>query len=152
MSDEMAQAREILDGLAVFGGTDPAGWDIERLGGLTNLVFRLAAKGDSYCLRLPGKGTEDYIDRKVEAVNARAAAAAGVSPEVFHCNAATGIMVTRFLEGAVTMSPAHFADRPGAPARAARAFRQRRPYRSARLRRRASSCASRARRWRAARA
>ena len=32
------------------------------------------------CLRIPGKGTEEYIDRANEAVAARAAAAAGVSP------------------------------------------------------------------------
>ncbi|MCB2110867.1 MAG: phosphotransferase [Defluviimonas sp.] len=90
----------------------------ERLGGLTNLVFRV---GD-HCLRIPGKGTEDYIDRANEAVAAREAARAGVSPEVIHVDAATGVMVTRFIDGAATMSPEAFRSRAGAPARAGQAF------------------------------
>ena len=48
---------------------------LERLGGLTNIVYRA---GD-FCLRIPGKGTEDYIDRANEAVAAVEAAKAGVS-------------------------------------------------------------------------
>lgn len=90
----------------------------ERLGGLTNRVYRLG----SHVLRLPGRGTEEYIDRANEAVAARAAAAAGVSPEVLHADPATGLMVTRFVEGTATMSPAAFRARPGSPARAGAAF------------------------------
>ena len=92
--------------------------EAERLGGLTNLVFRI---GD-HCLRLPGKGTEEYIDRANEAVAAREAAKAGVSPEVIHADAASGLMVTRFIPGAVTMSPAAFKARTGSPARAGATF------------------------------
>ena len=97
-----------------------AGYDgqVERLGGLTNRVFRLG----EYCVRLPGEGTEEYIDRANEAVAAREAARAGVSPEVIYADAETGIMVTRFIEGTVTMSPESFASRAGSPARAGRAF------------------------------
>lgn len=92
----------------------------ERLGGLTNRVYRVGR----YCLRLPGKGTEEYIDRANEAVAAAAAARAGVSPGVIHADPATGVMVTRFIEGAVTMSPEGFRERPGTPARAGAAFRR----------------------------
>jgi thiamine kinase-like enzyme len=92
----------------------------QRLGGLTNLVFQV---GD-YCLRIPGKGTEEYIDRANEAVAAREAARAGVSPEVEHFDSATGVMVTRFIEGAETMTPEGFRNRKGAPARAGEAFRR----------------------------
>ncbi|MCB6178491.1 phosphotransferase family protein [Rhodobacter sp. Har01] len=90
----------------------------ERMGGLTNRVYRV---GDAV-LRLPGKGTEEYIDRANEAAAAQAAAVAGVSPEVIHADPASGIMVTRFIPGTVTMSPTAFKARPGSPARAARAF------------------------------
>jgi thiamine kinase-like enzyme len=90
----------------------------ERMGGLTNRVYRI---GD-VVLRLPGRGTEAYIDRANEAAAARAAALAGVSPEVIHADPASGLMLTRFLPGTVTMSPAAFRARPGSPARAARAF------------------------------
>ena len=93
---------------------------IERLGGLTNRVFRA---GD-LCLRIPGAGTEEYINRAHEAVAARAAAAANVSPKVIRADAETGIMLTRFIDGAVTMTPELFASRKGAPTRAGQVLRQ----------------------------
>jgi thiamine kinase-like enzyme len=91
-----------------------------RLGGLTNRVYRV---GD-LCVRLPGAGTEEYIDRGNEAAAARAAAAAGVAPEVLLADPATGVMVTRLVPDAHTMTPEGFRTRPGAPARAGRAFAQ----------------------------
>jgi len=89
-----------------------------RLGGLTNRVYRIGA----HVLRLPGRGTEDYIDRANEAIAARAAAEAGVSPEVLHADPVTGLMVTRFIEGTETMTPDAFRGRQGSPARAGQAF------------------------------
>jgi thiamine kinase-like enzyme len=102
---------------------DAATLDIVRLGGLTNLVFRVQDGAEAHCLRVPGKGTAAYINRSVEAVNARAAAAAKVSPEVLHFGN-DGIMLTRFLTGCVTMTPETLRTTPGAPARVARAFRR----------------------------
>ncbi len=96
---------------------------VERLGGLTNRVFRLGEGPRAVVLRLPGKGTEAYIDRAAEAVNARAAAAAGVAPRVLHFGD-DGIMLTEFVPAAATMSPEAFATREGAVERAALAFRQ----------------------------
>jgi thiamine kinase-like enzyme len=90
------------------------------LGGLTNRVFRLGGA----VLRLPGAGTEEYIDRANEAAAASAAAAAGVGPEVLYVDAASGVMATRFVEGAATLTPEGFRSRPGAPARAGEAFRR----------------------------
>ncbi|TPL78578.1 phosphotransferase family protein [Mesorhizobium sp. B2-3-13] len=109
------EARAKLAAIPVLAGyTGP----LERLGGLTNLVF----KAGDYCLRVPGKGTEEYINRANEAVAAREAAKAGVSPEVLHADAATGLMVTRYIADAETMSPEKFRERQGSPARAAEAF------------------------------
>lgn len=93
---------------------------ITRLGGLTNLVFHVS----DYCLRIPGKGTEEYINRAHEAVAAREAAKAGVSPEVLYFDARDGVMVTRFIAGAQTMSPAAFKLNAGAAGRAGEAFRR----------------------------
>ena len=93
---------------------------ITRLGGLTNLVFHVS----DYCLRIPGKGTEEYINRAHEAVAAREAAKAGVSPEVLYFDARDGVMVTRFIAGAQTMSPATFKLNAGAAGRAGEAFRR----------------------------
>ena len=41
-------------------------------------------------LRIPGEKTGDYINRAVEATNAKAAAAAGVNAEVLFFDAGTG--------------------------------------------------------------
>lgn len=110
MSEDIAEVRKVLSGIPGLAATGT----IARLGGLTNRVYRA---GD-LCLRLPGAGTEEYIDRRNEAIAAREAAGAGVSPEVLHADPSTGIMVTRFIEGAVTMSPNAFRMRAGSPARA----------------------------------
>ena len=122
MSEEIQRAREALAAIAAFADSaDTAA--ITRLGGLTNLVFKVETGNQSICLRLPGKGTEAYIDRTVEATNARAAAEACVSPEVLHFGE-DGVMLTRFVDGALTMSPALFREREGSVERAARAFRE----------------------------
>ncbi|TIN23790.1 MAG: LPS biosynthesis choline kinase [Mesorhizobium sp.] len=114
VTDEARAALAAIPMLAGYNGP------LERLGGLTNLVF----KAGDFCLRLPGKGTEEYINRANEAVAAREAAKAGVSPEVLHVDPVTGVMVTRFIAGAETMSPEKFKTRAGSPARAGAAFRE----------------------------
>lgn len=97
--------------------------DIERLGGLTNIVFRVRRDGKDHLLRIPGPGTEEYIDRGVEAHNAKAAARAGVSPEVQYFDTATGVMLAGYVD-APTMTPDRFLATQGAPTRAGEAFRQ----------------------------
>jgi len=113
----------VKDDIAKLAAGIPAlaGWqgEAERLGGLTNRVYRL---GD-VILRVPGEGTAEYIDRAAEAVAARAAAA-GVSPQVLYADPQTGLMATSFIPGAATMSPEGFRSRPGSAARAALALRQ----------------------------
>ena len=118
--DGTGQARDTLKGIPGLAGIDVATIPVERLGGLTNLVF----KAGEYCLRIPGKGTEEYIDRANEAVAAKEAARADVSPEVVHFDPETGVMLTRYIDGAVTMSPDLFKARKGSPARAGEAFRK----------------------------
>ena len=116
-----ADVRAALSAIPQLAAQDLDGLDALRLGGLTNRVYRI---GD-WCLRLPGEGTEAYIDREVEAVNARAAAAAGVAPEVVHADPKSGLMVTRFLTGTVTMTPELFRERDRSAAeRAGAVFRR----------------------------
>jgi len=103
-----------------------AGWgnaEITRLGGLTNRVFRVEGE-QTLCLRLPGAGTEEYINRANEAHAAREAAKAGVSPQLVFADTATGVLATAFLGGTVTMSAPLFKSRTGAPRRAGEAFRR----------------------------
>jgi len=122
--DHLAQVHAALASIPGINVLEPGACAVTRLGGLTNLVFRIEMEGGPYVLRLPGKGTEDYIDRKVERHNAIVAAQAGVSAEVIHADAGTGLMLTRCIEGIVTMTPDAFATRAGAPERAGRALRR----------------------------
>lgn len=118
MDDETgALVRQAMSGVPALAGVSAAP---VRLGGMTNLVFQV---GD-FCLRIPGKGTEEYINRANEEASAREAARAGVSPDLVHFDPATGVMVTRFIHGAVTMSPGQFRQRSGSPGRAGTVFRR----------------------------
>jgi len=92
----------------------------QRLAGLTNLNYRI---GD-YVLRISGAGTSEYISRTEEEVAARSAAAAGVNAEVLFFDASDGLMVTRFIDGGVTMTPELFRADDGAIRRAGRAMRR----------------------------
>lgn len=98
---------------------------ITRQGGLTNLVFRVDAEGRKpIVVRVPGAGTEEYIDREAELINARAAAKAGVSPQVLYGSPDEGLLVMECCENIVTMTPNGFANIEGSPARAGAALRQ----------------------------
>ena len=120
----VAEAREVLGGLKLFWCLDDSEIEVTRLGGRTNTVFRADHAGEQYVLRLPGKGTEHYIDRNNEFQAAREAARVGVSPDVLYFDLETGVMVTRLVDDAVTMSKKRFRSIAGSPARAARAFRK----------------------------
>jgi len=115
--EEEKAARDALRAIPALSGYSGP---VERLGGLTNKVYRV---GD-HVLRIPGQGTEEYINRENEAVSARAAAEAGVSPAVIHADPKTGVMVTVLVPDAVTMSPDGFRNRKGSPARAGKVFRK----------------------------
>ncbi|MCU0831508.1 MAG: phosphotransferase family protein [Rhizobiaceae bacterium] len=116
------ETRQAVAAMARLFGTR-AGPGAVRLGGLTNRVFRVELDGGPAVLRIPGDGTAEYINRAHEAETARLAAAAGVSPGVIHADPLSGLMVTRHID-AVTMTPALFAARDGAVARAGEAFRR----------------------------
>ena len=110
----LATLRQMSD----FAGLQADECRITRLGGLTNLVHRVQARGQAVIVRIPGEGTESYIDRATEMHNARAAEVAGVAPAVIWGDAASGVMVTRCIDGIETMTPALFKSRRGSPARA----------------------------------
>jgi thiamine kinase-like enzyme len=96
--DHLQQVHAALVSVPGFETLDAGGYAVTRLGGLTNLVFRIGVDHGAYVLRLPGKGTEEYIDREVELHNAIVAADAGVSAELIFARAETGLMLTRCIE------------------------------------------------------
>ena len=112
---------DIADALVRAGF--PADSPTTRLAGLTNVNHLVERDGQQFVLRIPGAGTSEYISRTNEAVAARSAAAAGVNAEVVFFDDTDGLMVTRFIAGAATMSAERFRDLD-AVARAGRAFRE----------------------------
>lgn len=122
MSDHTQRVMAQLQNLPAFAGLEETECEITRLGGLTNLVFRVDGRGESVIVRIPGEGTEEYIDRAIELANAEAAYRAGVSPEVLWADAATGVMITRTVPDITTMTPANFKSIDGSAGRAGAAL------------------------------
>ena len=120
----MEEILAILRRVPRFAGLTARDVVASRLGGLTNQNWKLEIGQEVLVLRVAGAGTSDYIDRANEDTNARAAAAAGVGAEVLHCEPTTGVLLARFIPGAVTMTAALFKERAGSPQRAALALRQ----------------------------
>jgi len=97
--------------------------EIEPLGSLTNLSYKLSTSIGVYVLRLPGEDTFDYINRWAEEHNGRITASVGVNAEVLHFDAENGTMLSQFIDG-VPMDGESFARDPMAPARAALVLRR----------------------------
>jgi thiamine kinase-like enzyme len=69
--------------------------------GITNRNFRIDVGGESFVLRLAGRDTGLLgIDREAENEAGRAAAAAGVGPEVYAWMPEHACLITRFVQGA----------------------------------------------------
>jgi len=68
-------------------------------GGLTNVNWRVEVEGDrqSYFVKVPGPGTEKFIDRATVNAATRQAADMGVGPAVLFYDPDTGIEVSEFL-------------------------------------------------------
>jgi thiamine kinase-like enzyme len=80
-------------------------WAVSALPSFTNRTYHIARVGEAFVLRLPGRGTDRYIDRAAEAANARAAASIGLSPEIVYADPPSGVMLSRYVIGAETLSP-----------------------------------------------
>lgn len=122
MSEHSETLLSVLRNAPGFGGISARDCTITRLGGLTNLVHLVETPEARVIVRIPGEGTEEYIDRAVEIANANAAWRAGVSAQVLWADTARGTMVCSAIDGIETMTPALFAGREGAPGRAGRAL------------------------------
>jgi len=87
-------------------------------GGITNRNYLVTVDGDPrapgvgrFVLRIPGEGTETFIDRTRELNNHAAAAAAGVTPPLLHVIQPGDCTVVPFIPGE-TMHPESIAGHP----------------------------------------
>ena len=77
---------------------------VECLGGLTNETYKISTTTDEFVLRLPGTDTKRYQNRKDEAYHQRIAVALDISPELFFFDEKDGLMLTDYLDQAITMT------------------------------------------------
>ncbi len=104
----MTDLRAYLDRVPLLRSGDVIVGD--RLGGLTNVNHLIEHDGHRYVLRVPGAGTGEYINRAHEQVAALASAAVGVNAPVLFFDPNDGLMVTAYLDDAVTMDAQRFSD------------------------------------------
>lgn len=92
------EARELIDLIPELRGRSLTVTPL--VGGLTNRNYRLDGGGESFVLRVPGRGTALLgIDRACEAACSNAAAALDAGPEVIAFLPDHGAMVRRFATG-----------------------------------------------------
>ncbi len=87
---------EIIEAVPQLAGKPPGTWRLERLGGITTRTYLVAGRDVSYVLRVAAPTTH-YLDREVEAHNARIAGRLGIAPAVLHADAR--LLLTEFLPG-----------------------------------------------------
>ncbi len=91
-------------------------------GGLTNTNYKVIVDGQPFFVRIPGESTELLaVDRRNEYENTKAAAQAGVGPQVLYYLPDEQVMVLEFIEGK-TMSNA-LLNEPGMPKRIAQSLK-----------------------------
>jgi len=75
--------------------------------GLTNHNFKVTVGTQSYVVRIPGSGSDVFVDRDKELHNTLSASDVGVGARVFYSFKSDYAIITEFLEGKV-MSPESF--------------------------------------------
>jgi len=118
MDTNIDKVIEVLHMVEGFGKITKQDCNIKRLGGMTNIVHLVETQNINLIVRIPGKGTEDYINRTTEYKNAKAAWRAGISAEIIWADVNSGAMVSKAINRIETMTANLFSSRKGSPARA----------------------------------
>ena len=80
--------------------------EIARMGGLTNHTYKVTLEdGGEYVVRIPGEGTEEMIVRGDEKISTALACRLGIDADMLYFGD-DGSKVTKYIQNAVTMSPA----------------------------------------------
>jgi thiamine kinase-like enzyme len=97
-NNKMDELRQIITRVPAWEGAREV--QTERIAGLTNTNYCVTVDGERFVLRLSGQNTERLgINRSHELAALRAAAAAGIGPEVVAFLPPEGHLVTRWIDG-----------------------------------------------------
>lgn len=67
-------------------------------GGFTNTTYLIETADRCCAMRIPGLGTNEYIDREDEILNLRKLASTGLVPKLLYSNKETGIIISEYVE------------------------------------------------------
>lgn len=88
----------------IFPNSDVSKASIERLGGMSNMNYKVSLDGKSYVLRIPGIGAEGMVERANEEKNSIISGRIGINPPVCYFDAKTGVKLADFIENAETLN------------------------------------------------
>lgn len=74
-------------------------------GGETNVSYFVTIASDKYVIRLPGKGTDKFIDRKAEKENLAYGTKIGINPETIYFDVESGVKITRQIDKVTELLP-----------------------------------------------
>jgi len=89
----------------IFPDADMSQVTMERLGGMSNMNYKVTIEGKSYVLRIPGIGAEGMVERANEEKNSILSGEMGINTPVCYFDAKTGVKLTEFIENAETLHP-----------------------------------------------
>lgn len=78
--------------------------------GMTNQSFQFSCKGKKYIMRIPGKGTDQLINRKKEALVYQTIDGKHICDDIVYINSDNGYKITEFLEEARVCNPLNVHD------------------------------------------
>lgn len=79
--------------------------NIYAFSGMTNLNYRVSIGQEDFVVRMPGAGTDEFINRSEEKENLELGTALGINPEHLYFNADTGLKITKMIPNAETLTP-----------------------------------------------
>jgi thiamine kinase-like enzyme len=96
--NKMDELSQIINRVPLWKGK--SGIQTERIAGLTNANYRITVDGENYVLRVSGQNTERLgINRHHEVAALRAAAEAGIGPQMVAFLLPEGHLVTSWIDG-----------------------------------------------------
>lgn len=78
--------------------------EIVPCGGMTNKNYKVTVDEKKYILRIPGNGTEEMIDRKVEKKNIEISSALNIDTKLVYFDDTNGIKISEYINDASTLT------------------------------------------------
>lgn len=94
----------------IFPKAQPEAIAFERVGGMSNINYKISYDGRTYVLRIPGNGAEGMVERENEELNSLLAQNMGIHPSIVYFNRKTGIKLVEYISNAETLNSTSIQD------------------------------------------